>query len=664
MENVPNPLRLWKIKLEEIVSLANQLDDEDRKPATEFWFAAFDQIQALWRKSSPKHIKQHGLQEIHPSEETTVSPEMTIDSSETAKRKEEFRDDEDDDEEEEEEEEGPDSDDEMRFHIDNDGRTSVQEEDFVQDDVTKLNEPSEVQSVHLIVSADPVLVPKMNKYKKVYKNEITGKMETAYQCEKCTKQCRTALALYKHRSSHFKRLDCPICHQRLSNKHALNAHKRTHTGERPYQCTKCSSRFTTRGNLARHNASHAGEKPWQCSLCGKRYTEKKSLKIHMRTHTGEKPYACSLCHKRFTQSGSLQAHMLIHTNQFAHLCDICGRSFRQRSQLVTHHLRHEGVRPFSCPECDRRFTTKGDMERHLRTHTGERPFTCDVCGSSFARPQTLQEHKNRHFNFKPYVCKICGKDFHELAACSRHVKGLHGRETGNSPASGSIVRLASSEQQQDSGKQGILLAHLNVKDKNKIIKDRENLDEVDVKEEDLIKDEEEIETKHHIFVMQTTDHEETELITIAEPPNSLDKERDGAEAGVECGDCDTLVTVARLKDHASHCSSQQEVSVQSVTEWLVQDQTSSPGSTMEVSIEDDTKRSISCVQETNEALECVEEVDAANLNHAVTISEDGSITSVPLSQLAPLHLQLENDYMVVLSSNTRTEEGSSRTFQP
>lgn len=54
----------------------------------------------------------------------------------------------------------------------------------------------QVQSVHLIVSADPVLVPKMNKYKKVYKNETTGKMETTYQCEKCTKQCRTALALY------------------------------------------------------------------------------------------------------------------------------------------------------------------------------------------------------------------------------------------------------------------------------------------------------------------------------------------------------------------------------------------------------------------------------------------------------------------------------------
>lgn len=92
------------------------------------------------------------------------------------------------------------------------------------------------------------------------------------------------------------------------------------------------------------------------------------------------------------------------------------------------------------------------------------------------------------------------------------------------------------------------------------------------------------------------------------------------------------------------------MSVQSVTEWLVQDQTGSPGSTMEVSIEDDAERSIRCVRDTNDPLECVEGMDATNLNHAVTISEDGSITSVPLSQLEPLHLQLESKHCVYLRS--------------
>ncbi|KAG7156617.1 Zinc finger and BTB domain-containing protein 24-like 3 [Homarus americanus] len=455
----------------------------------------------------------------------------------------------------------------------------------------KKNNPNEVQSVHLMISADPVLVPNMNKFKKVYKNEITGKTETAYQCEKCPKQCRTALALYKHRSSHTKSLECPVCHQRLSNRHALN--------------------------------------------------------------------------------GILQAHMLIHTDQFSHLCDICGRSFRQRSQLITHHLRHEGVRPFACPECERRFTTKGDMERHLRTHTGERPFRCDVCGASFARPQTLQEHKNRHYNFKPYVCKICGKSFHELAACSRHVKGLHGRGKGNTPASANILRLTNADQQHDEvGKQSILITQLNVGNEGDInthIEERENGGEGHVREENegVEEVEEEGEIKHHIFVMHTTDSEETELITIAEPSNSLSDNNTSEGSAVSCEGCGALMSsVTVLRNHARHCKGQQ--GGVSVAEWLVHGRRDSPSNGMEITVGDDDRGDgdLSRVEETNGGLECVEEVDGTSLSHAVTISEDGSITSVPLSQLAPIHLQLENDYMVVLSNGTRTEEETSAAFQP
>nr|XP_053655560.1 gastrula zinc finger protein XlCGF57.1-like [Cherax quadricarinatus] len=556
MEGTSEDLQLWKHKLDEIVTLSSQLQPGDHKVAKKFWYAALKQIQTLWNKSSPVQISERGVDGQLPGDESSTENTTCHLFTDWKRNIQQPK------------IELPVINRKMNKEVKHNHRRMSNEEHSVKNEVkqepintqewesqdrTKNNDPNEVQSVHLMISADPILVPNMNKFRRVYKNEVTGKTETAYQCEKCPKQCRTALALYKHRSSHTKSLECSICHQRLSNRHALNVHKRTHTGERPYECTKCSSRFTTRGNLARHLASHDGEKPWQCSVCAKRYTEKKSLKVHLRTHTGEKPYACTQCPKRFSQSGILQAHMLIHTDQFAHLCDICGRSFRQRSQLITHHLRHEGVRPFACPECERRFTTKGDMDRHLRIHTGERPFHCDVCGSSFARPQTLQEHKNRHFNFKPYVCKICSKKM-----------------------------------------------------------------------------------KHHIFVIHTADTEETELITIAEPSNSHCENGQSPGSAVSCEGCGTLMSsVSVLRKHAVHCRVQQE----GLAEWLVQRRGTNANNSIENTVGDENEDD---GEETGGELKCVEEVDGTNLSHAVTISEDGSITSVPLSQLAPIHLQIES----------------------
>ncbi|XP_069975803.1 zinc finger protein 436 [Penaeus vannamei] len=685
MEERSEGLRLWKNKLDDIVSLASQLQPEDHKVAAEIWFAALKQIQTLWSKAQLSPSREcvselSSLEDVNSlsTRKTTVfqdeehsnnnAASINI-SNQTINRrngKEGRRDmfqqhplspsaakkikKEHQDPEEEVDEE------------DLQNVKALVKQEVMNGEESQRNSgdenENEVQSVHLMISADPVLVPNMSKFKKVQKSNASGKTETAYQCEKCPKQYRTPVALYKHRSTHTKNLECQICHQRLSNRHALNAHKRTHTGERPYECTKCSSRFTTRGNLARHIAGHEGKKPWQCDICGKRYTEKKSVKVHMRTHTGEKPYACSVCPKRFSQSGILQAHMLIHTDQYAHLCDVCGRSFRQRSQLITHHLRHEGVRPYSCTECERKFTTKGDMERHMRTHTGERPYHCDVCGSSFARPQTLQEHKNRHYNFKPYVCKICGKSFHELAACSRHVKGQHGRE----PAAASIIRL-NSQNQQEGRKERILLTHVDEDDEENRNEDEDvdNDGEEDTRDGSEADKDEEGDIKHHIFVMHTADSEETKLITIAEQSVTHAETISRQGSAVTCEGCGTLMSsMAVLKNHARQCKAQAGVSV---AEWLVHGSAGSPSSGMEITVgESGASGDLGCVEESSSGLECVKEVDSSGLSHAVTISEDGSITSVPLSQLAPLHLQLENDYMVVLSDDTRAQEATS-SFQ-
>ncbi|MPC19250.1 Zinc finger and SCAN domain-containing protein 2 [Portunus trituberculatus] len=708
MEHASPSLRLWNQKLSEILKLAGELQNEDQKLAAESWYLAVHHIQSLWGKTSLSTTKKDVSSQVeevkqdgHRSEAASslvldgrVWKRSTTLQIQTSTPKEEAM--------KEEcciEEQNSNKVKRGRREGKKSSKSSVKQEAQVKQESEsqdKAQDAGKVQSVHLMISADPVLVPSMNRFKKVFKNEDTGKMETIYQCEKCPKQCRSAIALYKHWSSHSKSLECPICHQILCNRHALNAHKRTHTGERPFECTKCSSRFTTRGNLARHIASHEGKKPWQCALCGKRFTEKKSLKVHMRTHTGEKPYACSVCPKKFSQSGILQAHMLIHTNQYAHLCDICGRSFRQRSQLATHHLRHQGVRPFSCPNCDRNFTTKGDMERHLRTHTGERPFSCDVCGASFARPQTLQEHRNRHFNFKPYMCKICSKRFHEMAACTRHIKGLHSREKGNAPASASVLRLTNPEHQQGTNeeeKQSILITHLDVTNpetKEEDIPPATPQEDVEGNEEEEEEEEEEMEgvaeedgeeVKHHIFVMHTTEPEETQLITIGEPTGSDEEVPRSTE--VSCDDCVTLMSsMDFLRSHARHCTAVScencRTLISSVEmvrghmrlcdnhqEWLMEDDAMSQdsnGSSDRNSVDgEEAEGSGDAAAGGNGE----DEVVTSDLDHqTVTISEDVTITSLPLTQLPPIHLQLESDYMVVLREPASNGQTADRTLPP
>ncbi|XP_029167585.1 uncharacterized protein LOC114938028 [Nylanderia fulva] len=82
----------------------------------------------------------------------------------------------------------------------------------------------------------------------------------------------------------------------------------------------------------------------KCKFCNRVFPREKSLQAHLRTHTGERPYLCDYpgCTKAFTQSGQLKTHQRLHTGEKPFLCTEPGCETR-----FTHANRHCPDHPYA-----------------------------------------------------------------------------------------------------------------------------------------------------------------------------------------------------------------------------------------------------------------------------------------------------------------------------
>ncbi|MED6294157.1 hypothetical protein CHARACLAT_018240 [Characodon lateralis] len=101
-------------------------------------------------------------------------------------------------------------------------------------------------------------------------------------------RAETVRELISEGETSSSRIRCNICNRVFPREKSLQAHKRTHTGERPYLCDypNCGKAFVQSGQLKTHQRLHTGEKPFVCSEkgCGSRFT-------HANRHCPKHPFS-------------------------------------------------------------------------------------------------------------------------------------------------------------------------------------------------------------------------------------------------------------------------------------------------------------------------------------------------------------------------------------
>lgn len=216
---------------------------------------------------------------------------------------------------------------------------------------------------------------------------VVHQHDKRYICDICKIAYADIGTIRKHMITHTHIYGCNICDRTFKTESRLKTHKIKHLPpderilEKRIQKKKYKYKFEG-----------------ICQYCGKFFSHRGSFSEHKRTHTGERPYECDICHKRFALPKTLKFHYHIHTGEKSFQCDLCGLKFRQRMLLKVHKVNHhtEGARPHQCEYCHKSFAMRGTLNAHTRIHTGETKYECQECGAKFIDLTQLKRHKKKH----------------------------------------------------------------------------------------------------------------------------------------------------------------------------------------------------------------------------------------------------------------------------
>ena len=217
---------------------------------------------------------------------------------------------------------------------------------------------------------DEMVSPKIaNGMKASALNETPKLSATEYQCEYCSKVCKSESGLSRHQKSHKRELSDEVLQDHISEYHPdqEKPSELEKSSSTEYVCEHCSKVCKSASGLTSHRMSH--RKSHKCQFCDKVFRHADTLQDHTSEYHPDQleklTFSCRDCLKWFPTELALQGHMeSSHSGPPKCMCEWCGRTVG-KNYLPEHYRIHQQI-PHNCEFCSKSFATPSYLKRHIR----------------------------------------------------------------------------------------------------------------------------------------------------------------------------------------------------------------------------------------------------------------------------------------------------------